>query len=209
VDVGSDTARRLIFELGREIQQVRLDLGLSQSTVARAVGLSRSTISRIERGAVRGVSVWHLARILAILGHELSARSYPSGEPIRDAGQTRLLARLRARVHPAFEWRHELPVGGSDRRAWDGMLLLPPLKIAVEAETRPRDIQALERRLELKRRDGGIERLVLLLADTRHNRALLRLYGRELRVNYPVAAAEALAALARGEDPGANAIIVL
>ena len=192
-NLGSDRARRLIFELGREIQEARLGSGLSQSTVAAAVGLSRSTVSRIERGGIRGVSIWQVARILAVLGHDLSARAYPSGQPIRDAGQARLLARLRARVSPDSAWRFEVPVSASDGRAWDAVLSLGTLRIAVEAETRPRDLQALQRRIELKLRDSGLERVALLLADTRHNRALLLRYGPDLRVNFPISHAVGLA----------------
>lgn len=40
----------------------------------------------------------------------------------------------------------------------------------VEAETVVDDVQALERRLALKKRDGRAEIVVLLLADTRRNR---------------------------------------
>jgi transcriptional regulator with XRE-family HTH domain len=208
-DVGADRARRIIHELGRNIRETRLSLGLSQSDVAEAIGLSRSCVSRIEVGVVRSVSVWHLARIFSVLGQDFVARSYPSGEPIRDAGHVRVLERLRAHVHPSFAWRYEVPVrAGSDLRAWDAMLVRSSLRVAVEAETRPRDIQALERRLELKKRDGGVERVVLLLPDTRHNRELLRRYGPALQANFPVPGRVALAALVRGEDPGGSSVVI-
>jgi hypothetical protein len=51
--------------------------------------------------------------------------------------------------------------------------------------------------------------VLLLLADTRANRALMREFGDALRVNYPVHARVALAALAAGRDPGGSAIILL
>ena len=35
-----------------------------------------------------------------------------------------------------------------------------------EGETRPTDIQELARRLALKKRDGGVDRLILVLKDT-------------------------------------------
>lgn len=41
-------------------------------------------------------------------------------------------------------------------------------------EMRLRDIQALERRLALKRRDDPVESFLLVIADTRGNRRVLR-----------------------------------
>ena len=69
-----------------------------------------------------------------------------------------------------------------DQRAWDAVITTVaqagdgrPRRclIGVEAETRLRDLQALQRRLALKRRDGGVDRVILLVADTRSNRAIL------------------------------------
>jgi hypothetical protein len=39
---------------------------------------------------------------------------------------------------------------------------------------RPYDIQARARRIELKRRDGGLDRFLLVVADTKSNRRVLR-----------------------------------
>ena len=80
---------------------------------------------------------------------------------------------------------------------------------AIEAETRPRDVQALERRLALKQRDGGVDWLILLLADTRHNRTFLAGPGSSLRARFPLDGRRALELLAAGVDPGQNAIILL
>jgi transcriptional regulator with XRE-family HTH domain len=209
IDIGEDLARRLVVELGREIREGRIDRGLSQSTIGRALGQSKSTVSRIERGLRPEVSIRSYARAFAVLGLELSMRVYPSGEPIRDAGHVRLLARFRARVATRFTWRSEVPIGRGDLRAWDAVLARLGLSVGVEAETRPRDLQALERRIQRKQVDSGIDRVVLLLADTRHNRSLLRDRGADLRLNFPVPGSIALPALYRGDDPGGNAIIVL
>jgi len=46
-------------------------------------------------------------------------------------------------------------------------------RTGVEMEMRLRDAQALERRIELKRRDDPVESLVVLVADTRGNRRVL------------------------------------
>jgi hypothetical protein len=43
-----------------------------------------------------------------------------------------------------------------------------------EMEMRIRDGQALERRIELKRKDDHVDGVVLLLADTRNNRDMIQ-----------------------------------
>ena len=103
-----------------------------------------------------------------------------------------------------------------DLRAWDAVIdgLCGPderqrSRCAVEAETRPTDVQALERKLALKQRDGGIERLVLVLPDTRHNRAFLYGPGATLRLRFPGDGRRTLELLAAGIAPPANAIILL
>lgn len=210
VDRGSRLARRLLSELGREIRDARLAASLTQVQVALACGLAASYVSRIERGASPGVSLQHLARILSVVGLDLTARAYPAGSPLRDAGHVALLGRLRALIAPSLTWRTEVPLPkAGDPRAWDALIGGQRFRCGVEAEMRPRDLQALERRLSLKKRDGDVDHVLLLLADTRANRAFMREYGDALRVNYPVEGRGALAALAAGRDPGGSAVILL
>lgn len=85
----------------------------------------------------------------------------------------------------------------------------PGWRHAVEAETRPRDRQSLERRLALKLRDGDADSLSLLLLDSRHNRDFVRANRDALSERFPIAGSRALQLLAAGVDPGGNAIIVL
>ncbi len=80
----------------------------------------------------------------------------------------------------------------------------------VEAETRPRDVQALQRRVALKRRDDpGIEHVILLLSDTRHNRQLMRDHGEALRADFPGQARELLAALRAGEPLSESGVLLI
>ncbi len=72
-----------------------------------------------------------------------------------------------------------------------------------------RDGQALDRKLALKERDGGMDRIILLVADTRANREALRAYGEALQARFPVARSRALELLGAGADPRGNALIVL
>ena len=113
----------------------------------------------------------------AVLGLELSLKAYPAGHPLRDAAHVALLDRLRARLSPRLTWRSEVPLANaSDRRAWDACIWASGLVIGVEVETRIRDLQAIERRLALKKRDGAVASVLLLLADTRWNRSMVRLH---------------------------------
>ena len=200
--------------VGREFVGARTNAGLSQGEVSGASGLSRSRYGRIERGQSPEASVSAICRIAAVLGLEASLRFFPSGDPVRDAAQLKVLERLRSACHASIGWQTEVafPRAG-DPRAWDAVLRLPPrplaLRIGVEAETRPNDAQALERKLALKERDGDVDRVILLLADTRSNRAFLRSAGTGLRQRFPIDGRRARELLAAGADPGGNAIILL
>ncbi len=79
----------------------------------------------------------------------------------------------------------------------------------VEAETRPRDRQALERRLALKLRDGDVTSMSLLLLDSRHNRDFVRANREVLVERFPVPGRRALELLGAGVDPAGNSIILL
>ena len=148
--------------------------------------------------------------MLAVVGLDLHVRAYPGGRPLRDSAHLELLQRLRTRLGPAVRWRTEVPLPlHGDQRAWDALLGVRHVRVGVEAETRARDAQELPRRVALKQRDGGVEYVVLLLADSRHNRAFLRTCGEGFLAGFPVAGSVALARLAASADPGGSAIILL
>ena len=100
-----------------------------------------------------------------------------------------------------------MPTPG-DQRAWDATASLWGLRVGIEAELRPTDLQSLERRLALKKRDGAVARLILVLTDSRHDRALLRVTGESLRVPFPVQGRAARLALHSREDPGGDVLIL-
>lgn len=203
-------ARETLLTLGREIRDARLAHDLSQTAAARAIGHSKSNWSRIERGEALRVPLLELARVLTVVGLDLHVRAYPGGRPLRDSAHLELLQRLRTRLGPAVRWRTEVPLPlHGDQRAWDALLGVRQVRVGVEAETRARDAQAIQRRLALKQRDGGVECVLLLLADSRHNRAFLRTCGEGFLGGFPVAGSVALARLAASADPGGSAIILL
>jgi transcriptional regulator with XRE-family HTH domain len=217
VDLGDERGRRLVALVASEFGAARRNAGLSQEEVAHAVGVSRAQYGRIELGLSPEVAVAAVARIAAVLGLDTSLKLYPTAEPIRDAAHAALLERLHAHCHASLRWQTEVPLPRpGDLRAWDAMIrgFRTPegrggIRGAVEAETRPTDAQALDRKLALKERDGGVDWLILLLADTRHNRSFLHGPATTLRARFPMDGRRALELLAAGVDPGSNAIIVL
>ena len=137
--------------------------------IAAATGISAPVGSRIERGVLESVTFEQVMRMGAAVGLHLTARLYPAGEPIRDAAHRALIERLRLRLHPSLLVMTEvpLPIPG-DRRAWDAIIRGLGWQIPVEAETRPRDAQAVDRRIALKLRDAGFDDVILLLLNSAH-----------------------------------------
>ena len=210
VDRAERAADRALADLGREVRLARLNHDLSQTVAGRAAGISHATWSRLERGAAASVSVVHLARALAVVGLDLQVRAYPGGQVLRDEAHVRLLERFRQHLSTDVWWATEVPLPNpGDKRSWDGLAKVARVKIGVEAETRARDSQELQRRIKAKLRDGGVDYVILLLADTRHNRAFLRAAGESFKSDFPVDGATALQRLAAGRDPGGSAIVLL
>ncbi|CAN5756453.1 hypothetical protein BH24CHL5_BH24CHL5_00330 [soil metagenome] len=196
--------------VGREIRLARRGHGLSLKQVGQTVGISASELSRIERGLAEWAPLVGLAQLCAVVGLDLSARAYPGGSPIRDARHAALLNRLRTTLHPGLRWSTEVPLPNpADQRAWDAMISGDGWRYGTEAELNPIDGQALIRRLTLKRRDGGVDGVILLLSDTRQSRIFRREMADLLATDFPVSGGIALARLQAGAAPGGSAIVVL
>jgi transcriptional regulator with XRE-family HTH domain len=209
-DRASAKAAQQRREVENGIRTARLGHDLGLADAAAAAGISPSEFSRVERGLVPGVPIDTLARMAATVGQELSVRLFPAGPPVRDAAHIALLEDLRARTSPSLRWATEvpLPIPG-DPRAWDALIRASRIRIGVEAETRLRDVQAVTRRVALKQRDSEVERMILLVRDSRWNRQVVRLAGDSLAALFPVPGSAALDALRAGRDPGGNALILL
>jgi transcriptional regulator with XRE-family HTH domain len=177
LDRAARLAERLAHETGDEIRETRLMLGQSQEHVASSCHLSRGRYRRIELGRATNLSLVELHRISAVLGLSPSLRLYPSGVPVRDAGHTTRLERFMAIARPPLTCRPEVPLPRTadrpEMRAWDMVMFGRRQRTAVELEMRLRDVQAMRRRIDLKRRDDPTESFLLLLADTRGNRRVL------------------------------------
>lgn len=197
-------------QLGRELDAEVRALGLSYAAVGRDVGLSGAQVGRIAHGKSPELSIVQASTVLAAVGLDLTLRAYPTGRALRDAPQIALLRRFRPLLHSSLAWRTEVPVtGGSDLRAWDGVICANAWRYGTEAETRLRDWQALRRRITLKLRDGDVDGVILLVWNTRTNALVLRSLGDEVDEAFPVPGSLALERLAVGRNPGGNALVLL
>ena len=202
--------RELVKTMGKEIHDARVNLGLSQQAVAGRAGLSRAKVGRIERGECVRVPMVELVLVAAVVGLELSVRAFPAGPGLRDHVHAALLERFRKFLHAALKWATEVPLPNPrDQRAWDAMVSGARFRIGIEAETRVRDGQALERRIRAKQRDGGVNAVILILSDTRANRAFVRERSASFADLFPVPAAEAIEAVRAGRTPRGNTLILM
>lgn len=211
-DRARQVSDRLRSEIGRDFRKTRSALDLSLEAVGRDAGLSRAQVGRIELGRHRHVALEDLVAVGTVLGLDVSVRAFPGGAPLRDVAHLSLLERFRPILHPSLSWAVEVPVMAADpadRRAWDAMIRGGAWRIGVEAETRVRDAQELERRCALKSRDGNVDHMVLLLSDTRWNRRAIRAAGVGLSEQFPLRTSAVLSALQAGRDPGSNGIVLL
>jgi transcriptional regulator with XRE-family HTH domain len=209
-DRGVHQGSHLLRSLGVELRTARLAAGVSQQELGRVVGVSGTHVARLERAEVPGASVRLLATIFAVLGMRLSARPYPEGPPIRDVAHARLLARFRVRLPPTVRMRTEVPLRmARDLRAWDGELEAVNGTCKLEAETALHDLQATERRIALKMADDGVDRVILLVADTRRNRRVLREFEGHIRARFPTSMRSVMRELRAGRLPERSGIVVL
>lgn len=208
LDHAQREAARMRSRLGDELRRARRGAGLSLDSVGRTCRLSGSQVSRIEKGSVHQPSLDEVICIADVVGLDVVIRTFPRGNPLRDAGHARLLERFRRRLHEGLRFRTEvpLPIIG-DLRAWDAVVVGQGWQVPVEAETVIDDGQALGRKVALKLRDGGFDHLILLVADTPRNRAALE--ATPLRDSFPLSGRSILSALREGRDPGASGLVIL
>jgi transcriptional regulator with XRE-family HTH domain len=210
-----DRARRRSAEqlaaLARELREARISAGRTQADVAAAARISTSELSRIELGQTAGVQLETVAAVGAVIGLDVSLRVYPGGHVLRDGPQLRLLRALRRELGDGWSWRYEVPVAAGDQRAWDlvGRCRATGVVIVVEAETRIRDTQLLLRRVVSKRAAAGCPRVIVLVADTRNNRAALAAAADVLASEFPIGTRSTLRALRDGQLPPDDCLIVL
>jgi hypothetical protein len=159
---------------------------------------------------IESVSLVDVAGYAAVLGLELSAGLHPAGEPLRDKGHQAVVRRLVAIFHESWTVAREvlLPNPG-DPRAWDVVLRIVGCIVGIEVETRVRDVQALTRRVRARQRDGDTDVVVLVLAQTAHNRRVLPELLEALGPEFATSPRAVLKALREGRPIPGSAVILL
>jgi transcriptional regulator with XRE-family HTH domain len=167
-----------LTRFGDELRHERIASGLSQAATGHSAGISGSKVSRIEAAKLPRLSLVDAFGVAAVVGLDVSLRTYPGGNAIRDTAQARRLQKLLAVVAAPLQSRAEAPLPATtdvpEQRAWDATVEGAGAVTAIELEMRLYDLQAQQRRLALKVRDGAPGRIVLVVADTHANRRILR-----------------------------------
>ena len=205
-----DRWQRAWLEVADELREARLMRGLTQAQVAAALGVSRDLVGRVERRLVRRLSVEYLVRHAAVLGLKASIKLYPLGGAIRDEAQALWIAKLVERIGHAWRVALDVPIPlPGDLRAVDVLLTSGASRIAVEVITRLRDLQAQIRAAQLKQRDLGADRLIIVVAGNHANRLAIAAARPTLLATFDTDTRRVLAALAAGADPRRDAVVIL
>jgi hypothetical protein len=196
-------------DVADELRRARLHAGLTLGDVAAAVRVGRSTIHRNESAPPPWPKPPILARHAAVVGLQIRLKVYPGDDPIRDMGQVRLIARFRKRIGSPGTWAFEVPIPHPfDQRALDALLTLPDGSIGLEFHTRLADVQEQLRRAQLKKRDAGLDRMLLVVQATHANRRAIRAAAPALAEGFPVATRGLLADLTAGRTPATDGVII-
>jgi hypothetical protein len=170
--------------------------------------MSSSEVSRIEQGDAPWLDIVSAARICDVVGLDLSVRAFPGPSPVRDAAHLRLISDFRVQLGAGLVVRTEVPIGQSrDLRAWDMTLTDRHETAAAEFETRVTDAQALVRRVTLKCRDSGIDIVILVVAETAHNRDAIAAARGYLRPQFPLDSTAVIKALRAGRVPDSGGVL--
>lgn len=235
---GRRRGTELVTRVTKELRDARISAGLAQSEIADAVGLAASNVSRFEAQELDDVGVRRLSEIASVLGLELSVGLHPVGDPVRDKGQLALAARFKAMLSERWRVTSEtLLPGQGELRAWDKLLRLVgesplvrespvvgespliresrvvgetrPYLVGVDLETRIRDIQALVRRTRLRERDGKVDAILLVVADSATNRRLVDELRGGLGDRYQTSPRDILRGLRSGERLVGSGVVLV
>ena len=209
--------RRGELLVGRAIGELRIgraEASLSLTDLARSAGTSRSALSRLLSNELEDVGIIQLSEMASVLGYELSVGLHPVGDAVRDKGQLAVGKRFDAQLSKVWSVTDEtLLPGAGEERAWDKLLRLvgsrPPYLVGADIETRVHDVQALTRRTRGRERDGMVDAILIVLADSAHNRRMVDELRRSLGADYATSPRAILAALRSGKRLVGSGVVLV
>jgi transcriptional regulator with XRE-family HTH domain len=213
-DRGHRRGRMLLNRCVTELRDARLTAALSLDQLAREVGWSAAAVGRFHSGHRQDVGIVELSEIASVLGYEVSVGLHPIGDPLRDKGQLACGRRLNAMLSDRWRVTDEtLLPGAGEQRAWDKLLRLvdatPRCLVGVDIESRAWDIQALVRRTRGRERDGEVDHILIVLADTTHNRRVVDALRATLGPGYATGPRRIMTALRSGQPlPGSGVVLL-
>ena len=204
----------LVARLIREARDARQATGLTHGEVAQAIGVARSNVTRLEAGRRQDIGIVELSEIASVLGYEVSVGLHPIGDPVRDKGQLACGRRFSALLSDSWRVTDEtLLPGAGEQRAWDKLLRLvgttPRYLVGVDIESRVWDVQAMVRRTRQRERDGQVDHIVIVLADTAHNRRIADELRLALGSQYTTSSRAVFRQLRAGEPIAGSAVILV
>lgn len=199
--------------LGGAIRTARGITGFSVATASARAGVAASTWRRVERGAT-GASVATLCAMTDAVGLDFVAQVFPGREPgLRDTGQLELAQVVSSMASGSGTASLEVPAG-EHGEAIDLVLWGSGEIVAVEIERLMLDAQAQLRRLMLKRdwlaaHHRRPVRLVVVVEDSRRNRAAMGSHMNLLRTTLPAGSREVFGALRAGRPIDRDGLVWL
>lgn len=155
-----------------------------------------------------------LSEIASVLGYEVSVGLHPIGDPVRDKGQLACGRRFDALLSERWRVTDEtLLPGAGEQRAWDKLMRLvdatPRYLVGVDIESRVWDVQAIVRRTRGRERDGQVDHILIVLADTAHNRRVADELRAALGPGWATSPRRLMKALREGERLSGSGVILV
>jgi transcriptional regulator with XRE-family HTH domain len=210
----SSSSRRRALEqsarIGSEVKLARITHGMTGRQVADRAGVSWSTEMRVELGDPN-VTITTVCAVTEAVGLDFVGRTYAGqGPTLRDTGQLQFAEHMCAQAHASWQPTIELLVGAHGE-CIDVALFGPQEIWASEIERMATDFQARYRRADRKRAilaelHQRPVRLLLVIEDTRRNRAAMEPHLPVIRAALPAGTREVMTALRTGRPLGRDGL---
>ncbi|MGH2444925.1 MAG: hypothetical protein ACRDGD_02625, partial [Candidatus Limnocylindria bacterium] len=184
---------------------------LTITDASRRAGVSPETMRRVEAGDP-GIQVDTLCAVGESVGIDIVIRTYRGRPPsLRDSGQLEFAEILQALAHPS--WNPDLETRAGDHGEAADIGFFGPMEIIdAEIDRQLRDFQDQLRR-NLRKRDWLAARhqrpvrLVMVVEDTKRNRAAIEPHGAFIKTVLPAGSREVLNALRAGTPLGRDGLL--